>query len=66
MLLHKNAKYLLYKFNDSTESINAEKGLIRHTSKVKNEVGLQKIEEIFLAVFDRKNYNRKRYFLQNI
>ena len=27
------------------ESINAEKSLIRHTSKVKDEVSLQKIEE---------------------
>ena len=50
----------MYKFNDSIESISAEKGLIRHTSKVKNKIGLQKLEEIFLAVFDRKNYNRKR------
>ena len=45
MLLHKNAKYLLYKFNDWIESMRAEKFLIRHTSKVKDEIGLQKIEE---------------------
>lgn len=36
MLSHKNAKYLLYKFNDWIESMGAEKILIRHTSKVKD------------------------------
>ena len=45
MLLHKNAKYLLYKFNDWIESMRAKKFLIRHTSKVKDKIGLQKIEE---------------------
>ena len=42
MLSNKNAKYLLYKFNDS---LGAEKNLIRHSSEVNNIVGLQKIEE---------------------
>ena len=45
MLSHKNSKYLLYKFNDCIESLGAENILIRHTSKVKDVVGLQKIEE---------------------
>ena len=45
MLSNKNAKYLLYKFNDWTESLGAEKLLIRHSSKVNDIVGLQKIEE---------------------
>ena len=45
MLSNKNSKCLLYKFNDWIESMNAEKILIRHTSNVKDEVGLQKIEE---------------------
>ena len=45
MLSHKNSKYLLYKFNDWIESLGAEKILIKHTSKVKDKVGLQKIEE---------------------
>ena len=44
MLSNKNSKYLLYKFNDWIESMGAEKNLIRHTSKVNDEVGLQKIE----------------------
>ena len=35
----------MYKFNDRIESLGAENILIRHTSKVKGEVGLQKIEE---------------------
>ena len=45
MLSHKNSKYLLYKFNDWIESLGVENILISHTSKVKIEVGLQKIEE---------------------
>ena len=45
LLSNKNAKYLLYKFNDWIESMGAEKKLIRHTSKDRDEIGLQKIEE---------------------
>ena len=45
MVSNKNSKYLLYKFNDRIESMNAEKYLIKHTSKIKDEVGSQKIEE---------------------
>ena len=45
MLSNKNAKYLLHKFNYWTEFLGAEKNLIRHSSKVNNIVGLQKIEE---------------------
>ena len=45
MLSNKNSKYLLHKFNDWIESMGTEKILIRHISKVKNEVGLHKIEE---------------------
>ena len=63
MLFHKNAKYLLYKFNDWIESMGAEKILIRHTSKVKDEIGLQKIEkkdkqylkEKFIAEIEKKS-----------
>ena len=35
LLSNKNAKYLLYKFNDWIESMGAAKNLIRHTSKDK-------------------------------
>ena len=45
MLSHKNAKYLLSKFNDWIESMGVKIFLIRHTSKVKDEIGLLKIEE---------------------
>ena len=45
LLSNKNAKYLLYKFNDWIKSMGAEKILIRHTSKVRDEISLQKIEE---------------------
>ena len=34
LLSNKNAKYLLYKFNDWIESMGAEKKLIRHTRKL--------------------------------
>ena len=52
ILSNKKSKYLLYKFNDWIESMNVEKILIRRTSKVKDVVGLLKIEQ---TVFDRKN-----------
>ena len=45
MLSNKNVNYLLYKFNDWIKSIGAEKILIRHTSKVRDKIGLQKTEE---------------------
>ena len=45
LLSNKNAKYLLYKFNDWIESMGAEKNLIRHTSKVRDKISLPEIEE---------------------
>ena len=45
MLTNKNSKYLLYKFNNLTQSLNAEKIKIRHSSKVKDDIGLIKTEE---------------------
>ena len=45
MLSNKNLKYPLYKYNDCIEAMDAEKILIRHASKAKDEVGLPKIEE---------------------
>ena len=41
LLSNKNAKYLLYTFNDWIESMGAERILIRHTSKVRDKIGLQ-------------------------
>ena len=45
LLTNKNSKYLFYKFNNCTEFSNAEKIRIRHSSKVKDDIGLIKIEE---------------------
>ena len=45
LLSNKNAKYWLHKFNDWIVSMGAEKTLIRHISKVRDKIGLQKIEE---------------------
>ena len=45
MLSNKNQKYLLQKLNDWIESMGAEKIMIRHTSKVRDEIGLQNTEE---------------------
>ena len=46
LLTNKSSKYLLYKFNNQIESLNAKKNLkTRHSSKVKDDIGLIKIEE---------------------
>ena len=45
MLSNKNAKNLLCKFNDWIESVDVEKNLIRHTSKVMDAIRLKKTEE---------------------
>ena len=50
----------MYKFNDWIESMGAEKNLIRHSSKVKDEIGLQKIEEKDKQFLIEKNYSRDR------
>ena len=52
-LQNKNAKYLFYRFNEFNDYIKAygsnnnnnNKKKIKHTQKIKNSVGLQKIEE---------------------
>ena len=60
LLSNKNAKYLLYKFNDWIVSMGAEKILIRRTSKVRDKIGLQKKRGKIEAVIDRKNYSEYR------
>ena len=50
----------MYKFNDWIESMGAEKNLIRHSSKVKDEIGLQKIEAKDKQFLIEKNYSRDR------
>ena len=44
-LTNKNSKYLLYKFNNWIESLNAEKTKTRHLSMAKDDIGLIKTEE---------------------
>ena len=44
-LTNKSSNYLLYKFSDWIELLNAEKIKIRHFSVVKNDVGLIGIEK---------------------
>lgn len=56
LLLNKNSKCLLYKFNDWIELLGAEKILIRHSSEAEDAVGLKKREKR-LAISDRKNHN---------
>ena len=45
MLTYKNTKYLLYQFSNWIESLDAEKIKIKHSSAVKDDVGLIGIEK---------------------
>ena len=45
LFANKNSKYLFYKFNDQIEALGGEKQIIRHTAKMKDSVGMKKIEE---------------------
>ena len=45
MLTNKNSKYLLNKFNNWIKSLNAEKIKTNYSSKLKDDIGLIKIEE---------------------
>ena len=42
---NKNSKYLFYKSNDQIDALGGERQIIWHTAKVKDEVGMKKIEE---------------------
>ena len=42
---NKNSKHLFYKFNGWIESLGGEKQIIQHTAKMKDSVGMKKIEE---------------------
>ena len=42
---NKNAKYLFYRFNDYKKSYGNKRKRIKHTQKIKNSVGLHKIEK---------------------
>ena len=43
---HKNAKYLFYRFSDYLKMSGGKKQTIKRTLKVKDSIGLKKIEEI--------------------
>ena len=45
LVTNKISEYLLNKFNNWIESLNAEKMKIRHSSNVKDDTGFIKIEE---------------------
>ena len=45
LFVNKNYKYFFYKFNDQIEALGGEKQIIRHTAKMKDSIGLKKIEE---------------------
>ena len=44
LLANKNLKYLFYKFNDQIDASGGERQIIRHTAKVKDEVGMKKLK----------------------
>ena len=45
LFANKNSKYLFYKLNDQIEALGGEKQIIRHTAKMKDSVGLNKVDE---------------------
>ena len=45
LYLNKNAKYLFFRFNDYIKAYGSKRKKNKHTERVKNSVGLQKIEE---------------------
>ena len=45
LYVHKNAKYLFYRFNDYIAMSGGKRQIIKHTLKVKDSIGLKKVEE---------------------
>ena len=45
LFTNKSSKHLFYRFNNFTEASGGQKQIIKHTSKVKNSIGLEKIEQ---------------------
>ena len=45
LFAHKNWKYLLYCFNDYVKAYGSHRRKIRHTRKMKDSIGMQKVEE---------------------
>ena len=42
---HENTKYLFYRFNDYVKAYGSHRQKIRHTRKIKDSIGMQKLEE---------------------
>ena len=42
---NKNSKYLFYRFNDYIKMSDGKRQIIKHTLKIKDSIGLKKIEE---------------------
>ena len=55
---HKNAKYLFYKFNDYIKRFGGKRQTIKHILKVKDSIGLKKIEERDRQFLGGKNVPR--------
>ena len=45
LYIHKNAKYLFYRFNDYIKTSDRKRQTIKHTLKIKDSIGLKKIEK---------------------
>ena len=42
---HKNTKYLFYGFNDYVKAYGSHRQKLRHTRKIKDSIGMQKLEQ---------------------
>ena len=45
LFTHKNSKYLFYRFNDYIKTYGNSRHKIKHTRKILDTVGMQKMEE---------------------
>ena len=45
LFTHKNSKYLFYRFNKYINMYSGKRKIMKHTLKVKDSIGLRKIEE---------------------
>lgn len=52
---NKNSKYLFYRFNDYVKAYGNKRRKIKHTQKMKDSIGLQKIAKKRLTISCRKN-----------
>ena len=45
LFAHKNSNYSFYRFNDYVKAYGSHRRTIRHTRKMKDSIGMQKVEE---------------------